>query len=105
MTEPDSRPRAEFDILNTFIANHSSDLAAAEIAMKIPYIDNTRMLVAINIPRAEILPLFAGYTPNKLVDFIRHMNVLEMMMGSGKMRPRRASSRATRPVPQPASST
>ena len=87
--ELDGRPRDQFDILDTFIADHSLDLTVAEIAMATPSIDIARMLVDINVPRAEILHLVAGCTPAKLVDIIRHMNVLEMMMGLGKMRARR----------------
>ena len=87
--EMDGRPRDQFDILDTFIADHSLDLTVAEIAMATPSIDIARMLVDINVPRAEILHLVAGCTPAKLVDIIRHMNVLEMMMGLGKMRARR----------------
>lgn len=87
--EMDGRPRDQFDILDTFIADHSLDLTVAEIAMATPSIDIARMLVDINVPRAEILRLVAGCTPAKLVDIIRHMNVLEMMMGLGKMRARR----------------
>jgi propanediol dehydratase large subunit len=87
--ELDGRPRAEFDILDTFIADHGMDLEQAEAAMATPSIDIARQLVDINVPRAEILRLAAGCTPAKLVDIIRHMNVLEMMMGLGKMRARR----------------
>jgi propanediol dehydratase large subunit len=87
--ELDGRPRAEFDILDTFIADHSLDLAAAESTMATPSVDIARKLVDINVSRAEILRLAAGCTPAKLVDIIRHMNVLEMMMGLGKLRARR----------------
>ncbi len=87
--ELDGRPRAEFDVLDFFIADHGLDLATAEAAMATPSIDLARRLVDINVPRAEILHLASGCTPAKLVDIIRHMNVLEMMMGLGKMRARR----------------
>ncbi|HEX9595541.1 MAG TPA: propanediol/glycerol family dehydratase large subunit, partial [Anaerolineales bacterium] len=87
--ELDGRPRAEFDILDYFIADHGMDLAMAETAMATPSIDIARKLVDIHVPRAEILRLAGGCTPAKLVEVIRHMNVLEMMMGLGKMRARR----------------
>lgn len=87
--ELDGRPRAKFDILDYFIADNGLDLAAAEIAMATPSIDIARKLVDINVPRAEILNLVSGCTPAKLVDIIRHMNVMEMMMGLSKMRARR----------------
>ena len=89
VVELDGRPRLEFDILDYFIADHGLDLASAEVAMATPSIDIARKLVDINIPRAEILRLASGCTPAKLVEIIRHMNVLEMMMGLGKMRARR----------------
>ncbi len=40
-------------------------------------------------PRREVRQLIAGCTPAKLVEIMRHMNVLEMMMGLAKMRVRR----------------
>jgi len=87
--ELDGKPRADFDILDTFIADHSLDLSVAEASMATPSIDIARKLVDINVSRREILQLAAGCTPAKLVDIIHHMNVLEMMMGLGKMRARR----------------
>ena len=47
------------------------------------------MLADINVPRSDIARLIAGCTPAKLTDIMRHMNVLEMMMGLAKMRIRR----------------
>ena len=47
------------------------------------------MLADINIPRKTLLRLATGCTPAKLVDIMRHMNVLEMMNGLSKMRVRR----------------
>jgi propanediol dehydratase large subunit len=49
-----------------------------------------RMLVDINVPRREIARLVSGCTAAKLVEIIRHMNVLEMMVGLTKMRVRRS---------------
>lgn len=89
VVELDGRPRDQFDVLDTFIADHGLDLEFAGKAMAMPSIDLARRLVDINVSRAEILQLAGGCTPAKLVDVIRHMNVLEMMMGLGKMRARR----------------
>lgn len=89
VVELDGRPRAEFDILDYFIADHGIDLTVAETAMATPSIEIARKLVDINVARTEILRLASGCTPAKLVEIIRHMNVLEMMMGLGKMRARR----------------
>ena len=57
--------------------------------MALPSEDYARMLADINVPRTDIARLIAGCTPAKLTDIIRHMNVLEMMMGLAKMRIRR----------------
>ena len=90
VVELDGRQRADFDALDFFIADHGLDLGAAEAAMATPSLQIARMLADINVPRAEILRLAGGCTPAKLVDVVRHMNVLEMMMGLAKMRARRA---------------
>jgi propanediol dehydratase large subunit len=89
VVEMDGRPRAGFDALDFFIADHGLDLNVAEQAMATPSIDIARMLVDLSVPRAEVLRLAGGCTPAKLVDIVRHMNVLEMMVGLAKMRARR----------------
>jgi len=89
IVEMDGMPRHAFDLIDCFIADHAIDIAAAERAMNIPSLDIARMLVDINVPRHEILALTCGCTPAKLVEIVRHMNVLEMMVGLTKMRVRR----------------
>jgi propanediol dehydratase large subunit len=90
VVELDGRQRADFDALDYFIADHSLDLAVAEQAMATPAQDIARMLVDIATPAADIRDLIGGCTPARLVEIVRHMNVLEMMMGLAKMRVRRA---------------
>ena len=89
VVELDGKQRADFDMLDRFIADHAIDLLVAEEAMALPDLQIARMLVDINIPRAEVLRLAGGCTPAKLVAIIRHMSVLEMMVGLAKMRVRR----------------
>src|SRR5437870_4719703 len=89
VVELDGRARAGFDMLDFFIADHGIDLAAAEAVMATPSLDIARRLVDVSTPRAEILRLAGGCTPAKMVDIVKHMNVLEMMMGMAKMRARR----------------
>ncbi|MBX3080579.1 MAG: propanediol/glycerol family dehydratase large subunit [Anaerolineae bacterium] len=89
ITEMDGKPLADFDALDAFIAAHSLDLNVAEEAMATPSLTIARMLVDINVEGAQVRRLIDGCTPAKLVDIIRHMNVLEMMMGLAKMRVRR----------------
>lgn len=90
VVEMDGKPRAQFDTLDLFIADHGLDLAVAEQTMATPSLELARMLVDINVPRAQIQRLAGGCTPAKLVDIIAPMNALEMMMGLAKMRQRRA---------------
>ena len=90
VVEMDGKPRAEFDTLDRFIVAHALDLDAAAAAMALPSREYARMLADINVPRTDIARLVAGCTPAKLTDIMRHMNVLEMMMGLAKMRVRRA---------------
>lgn len=89
IVEMDGKARADFDALDLFIADHSLDLDAAPEAMSTPSQQLARMLVDINVPATTVRRLAGGCTPAKLTDIIRHMNVLEMMMGLGKMRIRR----------------
>ena len=89
VVEMDGKVRADFDVLDTFIADHALNLAVADEAMRTPSQQIARMLVDINVPQRAVRRLAEGCTPAKLCDIIRHMNVLEMMMGLGKMRVRR----------------
>jgi len=87
--EMDGVPRAKMDMIDRFIADHAIDLSMACQAMSTPSEHIARMLVDINIPRGEIVRLVSGCTAAKLVEIVRHLNVLEMMMALGKMRLRR----------------
>ena len=87
--EMDCKDRADFDALDCFIADHALNLAVAEEAMATPSHQIARMLVDINVPQPAIRRLADGCTPAKLCEIVRHMNVLEMMMGLGKMRVRK----------------
>lgn len=89
ISEMDGKPRAQFDVLDTFIADHHLDLTMAGEAMRMPSDRIARMLVDINVPASEVRRLALGCTPAKLCEIVRHMNVLEMMMGLAKMRVRK----------------
>ena len=87
--EMDGVPREEMDLIDLFIADHALDLSVAREAMTTPSELLARMLVDINVPRRRLVRLLAGCTAAKLVEIVRHMNVLEMMMALAKMRVRR----------------
>lgn len=89
VVEMDGRQRADFDALDLFIADHGLNLATAEEAMATPSEQIARMLADINVPREAVYRLATGCTAAKLCEVMRHMNVLEMMMGMAKMRVRR----------------
>ena len=89
VVELDGRARAEFDTLDIWIADHALNLAVAAEAMATPAEQIARMLVDINFSQKEVRRLAEGCTPAKLCEIMRHMNVLEMMMGLAKMRVRR----------------
>ncbi len=88
VVEMDGRAAADFDALDRFITAHALDLAVAVESMATPSLQIARMLVDINVSQAAVRRIVNGCTPAKLVDIIRHMNVLEMMMGLAKMRVR-----------------
>jgi len=89
VVELDGRARADFDMLDFFIADHAIDLSVAEAVMATPSLEIARRLVDVATPQSEMQRLACGCTPAKLVDIVKHMNVLEMMMGMAKMRVRR----------------
>lgn len=89
VVEMDGVPCEQFDMIDHFIARHAIHLDVTREAMDMPAIQIARMMVDINVPRAEIVRLASGCTAARLVEIVRHMNVLEMMMGLAKMRARR----------------
>jgi propanediol dehydratase large subunit len=89
VVEMDGVRQADFDLIDHFIARHALNLETAERAMNTSSQEIARMLVDIHVSRAEILELTTGCTAAKLVEIVRHLNVLEMMMALTKMRVRR----------------
>lgn len=92
VVELDGKPRADFDMIDQFIADYAINLEMAEQAMAIDSVDLAKMLVDINVPREKIVKLASGMTPAKVVEVIDQLNVVEMMMAMQKMRPRKTPS-------------
>ncbi len=90
--EMDGKSREDFDMIDTWIADHTIDAEVAEEAMALDSLDIARMLVDINVPREKIVRLAVGMTPAKYVDILKRMNVVELMMAMQKLRPRRTPS-------------
>lgn len=88
VVELDGKQREDFDFLDEFIADHYIDTAKAEKSMSLDPITISRMLVDIHVSRKEVLEVFSGLTPSKIIEVMDTMNVVEMMMAMQKMRAR-----------------
>ncbi|MGC3953624.1 MAG: propanediol/glycerol family dehydratase large subunit [Propionicimonas sp.] len=88
VVELDGKPRAEFDMIDSFIANYGIRLDNAEAVNAMDSLDLARMLCDINVPRAEVVKLTTAMTPAKITEVVGKMTVLEMMMAATKMRSR-----------------
>jgi propanediol dehydratase large subunit len=89
VVEMDGIPCAEFDMIDTFIANHCIDVNVAAEAMAIDSLEFAKKLVDINVSGAEIKRLVPGLTPAKILDVLKKMNVVELMMAMQKLRCRK----------------
>jgi propanediol dehydratase large subunit len=92
VTEMDGVPEARFDSLDTYIARHGLDLAAAPEAMAVPDVAFARRLVSPDVPRSEIVRLSAGATPAKLARVLALLRPAELGQAMTKMRARRTPS-------------
>lgn len=79
---------ADFDMIDLFIARHHLDTEVAEEAMTLSSLEAARMLVDMNVPRAELIRLARGMTPAKLAEVVAHLNALELAFAYSKMRAR-----------------
>jgi len=92
IVELDSKPKAEFDLIDHFIARYGINLDNAEKVMAMDSAKLANMLCDPNISRKEIVPLTTSMSPAKIVDVMSQMNVVEMMMAMQKMRARKSPS-------------
>ncbi|MBK5260941.1 MAG: propanediol/glycerol family dehydratase large subunit [Peptostreptococcaceae bacterium] len=92
IVEMDGKKREEFDSIDIFIADYSIDIERAEDAMKMDTLEIARMLVDVNVSRAEVINITTAITPAKITKVMSHLNVVEIMMAQMKMRARRRPS-------------
>lgn len=92
VVELDGKPKAQFDLIDHFIANYGISLARAEEVIAMDSKKLANMLCDPNVSRKDIIPLTTAMTPAKIVEVMSHMNVVEMMMAMQKMRARRTPS-------------
>jgi propanediol dehydratase large subunit len=79
----------DFDMIDAFIARHHLDPAIVPEAMAMESALLARMLVDMNVPRAELVRLARGLTPAKLADVVSRLNALEIAFAYSKMRARK----------------
>ncbi len=92
VVEMDSRPVAQFDIIDTFVAAHGLDLGVAAEAMALSNLDFARVVVDPGTPRAEVVRLAAGMTPAKLAQVLALLRPAELVIAMTKCRARRTPS-------------
>ncbi|MEI8057176.1 MAG: propanediol/glycerol family dehydratase large subunit [Actinomycetes bacterium] len=90
--ELDGRAAADFDIVDSFIAAHGIDIDSSAQAMALDDVEFARLLVDVNVTRAEIVRLAAGATPAKLAQVLALLRPAELVIAMTKMRARRTPS-------------
>lgn len=85
----DGRDASEFDVLDRFLVAHGLDLEIAAEAMALTDVQLARMLVDIDVPRAELVRLARGLTPAKLARVVTQLDPVELMGALKKLRARR----------------
>ena len=92
IVELDGKKRADFDMIDTFIANYAINLENAEKVCAMDSRKLAKMFCDVNVKREEIIPLTTSMTPAKICEVLGHMNVVEMMMCMQKARARKTPS-------------
>jgi propanediol dehydratase large subunit len=85
----DGRVAADFDVIDRFVVAHGLDLDVAAEAMAMDDLAIARMLVDVDVPRAELVRLSRGLTPAKLARVIGLLDPVELMLALKKLRARR----------------
>lgn len=88
VVELDGKQRADFDMIDTFIADYGIRLDKAEEVCKTDSRELARQMMDFRVPRAEVVQLTTAMTPAKITEVVGTMSVLEMMMAVTKMRAR-----------------
>ncbi len=86
----DGRAREEFDVIDRFLVAHGLDLDVAVEAMALTDAEVARMLVDVDVSRAELVRLARGLTPAKLARVVAMLDPVELMFAMKKLRARRA---------------
>jgi propanediol dehydratase large subunit len=90
VVELDGRREADWDSLDHFVARYGLDAGAAREAAGLDEAEIARMLVDIQVPRAELVRLSRGLTPARLARIVSLLDPVELMFALKKLRARRA---------------
>src|SRR5690242_19490691 len=86
----DGRRAEDWDALDHFLALHGLDAALAAETNALDDVAIARMLVDVDVPRAELVRLSRGLTPARLARVVSLLDPVEMMYALKKLRARRA---------------
>lgn len=89
VTEMDGKQRADFDLIDMYIANYGINIENAEKVMATDSTKIAKMLIDPNVSHQEVLAYTTAMTPAKGQDVINQLDFGEMIMGAKKMRERR----------------
>jgi propanediol dehydratase large subunit len=90
VVELDGRRVEEWDALDHFVAQYGLDLEVASEAAALGDAEIARMLVDVDVSRAELVRLSRGLTPARLARVIAMLDPVELMFALKKLRARRA---------------
>ena len=90
VTRMDGRDAAQFDVIDRFLVAHGLDLEIAAEAMVLTDLELARMLVDVDVPRADVVRIARGLTPAKLARVAGLLDPVELMFALKKLRARRA---------------
>lgn len=77
VVELDGKEKADFDLIDSYIAQYGIDLTRTEEVMAIPSKELANKIVDPNISREEIVQLTTAATQGKLNEVVGYMNVVE----------------------------
>ena len=92
VTRLDGHEAADFDLIDAFIAARGLDLEVAEEANALDDVAFARLIADPAAPRADVVRLAAGATPEKLARVVARLRPVELQMAISKLRVRRTPS-------------
>ncbi len=92
VTELDGHAAADFDLIDAFIAARGIDPEVAVEANTLDDVAFARLIVDPAAPRADVVRLAAGATPEKLARVVALLRPVELQMAISKLRVRRTLS-------------